>query len=93
MKDNELGFSSNSYSRVISELRNKHINFVTYDLDENVLDKCCYNDNFYFSYIKAANAKFSKNEKLNFLINKINLLIEISDNNYDKINDFLDSLF
>ncbi len=93
IKDNELGFSSNSYSKVISNLKFKHISFIVYDLDCNVLDEYSNKDDFYSSYSKAASIKHLEKEKINDLINKINLLLEISNDNYDKINNYLDSLF
>ncbi len=86
--DNHIGFSSSVYNKVIDKLKEIEINFLVIDKDSILLinnkDEEVYN-----LYLKLSIKKIKKKQKEEELINKIK---SISDDNYDKINEFLDNL-
>ena len=90
--DNELGFGSNSYSKVLDTLKSKNLSFIVYDSSSNKLDEYQNDNNLYNTYLRISKSKYNDSKLSNNLINKINLLLEDNKDNYNVINDFLDSL-
>lgn len=90
--DNELGFGSNSYIKVLDNLRSKNLNYIVYDSLSNVIDKYESNNNLYNTYLRISKNKYNDSKLSNNLVNKINLLLEDNKDNYNVINEFLDSL-
>ena len=90
--DNELGFGSNSYSKVLSKLKDKNLSYIVYDSSSNKLDEYLTDNNLYNTYLRISKNKYNDSKLSNNLVNKINLLLEDNKDNYNVINDFLDSL-
>ena len=57
-----------------------------------MIDKYESNNNLYNTYLRISKNKYNDSKLSNNLVNKINLLLEDNKDNYNVINEFLDSL-
>lgn len=87
----KVGFPLTALERVMGELNSESINYVIYK-DENDIIKKEFNDNKYISLLGESKKREYKNSMKKLLLERIEFLIDNSEDNYDKIRRFIDEL-
>lgn len=87
----KVGFPLTALERVIGELNNKKISYVIYK-DENDIITNTFDDNIYVSLLGECKKREYKNSMKKLLLERIEFLIDNSEDNYDKIRRFIDEL-
>ncbi len=88
--NDSLGFSSNSYDKVVNKLIKLNISFMIIDKSSIIINS--YIDNrVYDLYKNLALDSFDTNEKKESLINKLKMVLDKNIKYYEEISSFLDS--
>lgn len=90
--DTELGFGTNSYDKVLKELRKSNISFKVFSSSDVILDSYDADYNLYKSYHALSDKKYKESKELESLFSKVKLLVESDRDNYNLINKYLDKL-
>ena len=87
--NDSLGFSSNSYDKVINRLVKLNISFMIID-KSNIIINSYIDNRVYDLYKNLALDSFDTNEKKESLIKKLKMILDKNIKCYEEINSFLD---
>lgn len=83
-----LGFSNNSYDKVVNKLIKLNISFIIIDKNDIIINSYKEN-NIYDLYSKLSEESYLLEEEKNKLINKLKKVLEKNVNSYSEIEEFL----
>ena len=83
-----LGFSNNSYDKVVNKLIKLNISFMIIDKNDIIINSYKEN-NIYDLYSKLSEESYLLEEEKNKLINKLKKVLENNVNSYGEIEEFL----
>ena len=83
-----LGFSNNSYDKVVNKLIKLNISFMIIDKNDIIINSYKEN-NIYDLYSKLSEESYLLEEEKNKLINKLKKVLENNVNSYSEIEEFL----
>jgi len=87
----KVGFPLNALERVMGELEKESVNYVIFKEESDIIIKN-FDDNKYYSLIGESKKREYKNSMKKLLLERIEFLIDNSEDNYDKIRRFIDEL-
>lgn len=87
----KVGFPLNALERVKGELEKETVNYVIFKDENNIITKK-FDDNKYISLIGESKKREYKSSMKKLLLERIEFLIDNSEDNYDKIRRFIDEL-
>lgn len=87
----KVGFPVSSINKVIEKLNNLNINYVIYNSDDNIIRKEFDNNSYNKILNKSKKQEYMNNMK-KLLFDRIEYLLSIDYDNYDKIRKFIDEL-
>lgn len=87
----KVGFPLNALERVMGELEKESVNYVIFKDEDDIITKK-FDDNEYISLIGESKKREYKSSMKKLLLERIEFLIDNSEDNYDKIRRFIDEL-
>ena len=88
--NNKASFGNNSYDKVLDKLRKLDINFVIVSKEGELLKFL--GGNAYNNYLELSIRSYRKDERLNYLINKLKKIYYEDYLSFDEINKYFDSI-
>lgn len=87
----KIGFPLNALERVMGELEKETVNYVIFKDEDDIITKK-FDDNKYILLIGESKKREYKSSMKKLLLERIEFLIDNSEDNYDKIRRFIDEL-
>lgn len=91
IKDSKLGFPTSGLDKVTNSLKSEKISYIIFNTEDNIIENISDN-NKYYSFLEIAQKYNYDQTSLNFLLERIKIVIKKDKDNYLKIKDFIDEL-